>query len=150
MAGFARLSGLGPLATAALDIGMLATTVGAALETSAAVGYTVGQRRGWPWGLDRDPAAARRFHRVVLATLAVATLVMLAGVDPVKITDFTLVISAVALPLTYLPTWLRARDRAVMGRYANGRLANALAAGYFVGICVVAAAAVPLWVLAQR
>lgn len=141
------LAGLGLAGTAVLAVGMLATTVGAAMETTAAIGYTLGQRRGWRWGVQHVPGTAPRFYRVVLGALGVATVVMLAGVDPVRLTNATLVLSAVALPLTYLPTWLRARDRRVMGRHANGRALDAVAAAYFGLICLVALAAVPLWVL---
>ena len=50
------------------------------------------------------------------------------GVDPVVLTEYAVIFSVVALPLTYVPILLVANDRAYMGRYRNGRLANVLGA----------------------
>ena len=60
------------------------------------------------------------------------------GVDPVMLTEYAVIFSAVALPLTYVPILLVANDRAYMGRYGNGRLANVLGIVYLVVIMIVA------------
>ena len=49
-----------------------------------------------------------------------------------------------ALPLTYLPALLIARDPVYMGEYVNGRLSSVLGWLYFVVLTVVALAAIPL------
>jgi Mn2+/Fe2+ NRAMP family transporter len=68
----------------------------------------------------------------------------MSGYDPVKLTEYSVVFSVVALPLTYLPILLVANDRAYMGPHTNGRLANAFGVLYFVLIIVIAVAAIPL------
>ena len=73
--------------------------------------------------------------------------IVMTGVDPVVLTEYAVIFSVVALPLTYLPILLVANDRAYMGRYANGRLANALGVVYLVVIMVVALTAIPLMIL---
>ena len=55
--------------------------------------------------------------------------------------------SVVALPLTYVPILLVANDKAYMGRYVNGRIANAFGLFYLVVIGIVALAAIPLMIL---
>ena len=55
-----------------------------------------------------------------------------------------MVFSVVALPLTYLPILMIARDRSFMGEHANGRVASTLGWLYFAVIAVLAIAAVPL------
>ena len=60
------------------------------------------------------------------------------GVDPVVLTEYAVIFSVVALPLTYVPILLVANDRAYMGRYGNGRLANVLGLVYLVVIMAVA------------
>ena len=57
--------------------------------------------------------------------LAVA--VLLTTVDPVQVTEYSVVFSAVALPLTYFPILVVANDPDYMGEHVNGRLANASA-----------------------
>jgi manganese transport protein len=63
------------------------------------------------------------------------------------LTEYAVIFSVVALPLTYVPILLVANDRAYMGRYGNGRLANALGLVYLIVIMVVALTAVPLMIL---
>jgi len=69
------------------------------------------------------------------------------GYDPVKLTEYSVIFSVVALPLTYLPILLVANDRSYMGSKVNGRLANVLAVLYFVLILAIAVAAIPLMLL---
>ena len=66
------------------------------------------------------------------------------GYDPVKLTEYSVIFSVVALPLTYLPILLVANDRTYMGSHANGRLANTLGVVYFVVILAISLAAIPL------
>jgi manganese transport protein len=71
------------------------------------------------------------------------------GVDPVLLTEYAVIFSVVALPLTYLPVLLIARDRTFMGEHANGLLGNVMGWLFFVVILVVAVAAIPLMIITQ-
>jgi manganese transport protein len=82
-----------------------------------------------------------------LAIFALAMLVVISGYDPVKLTEYSVIFSVVALPLTYLPILLVANDHSYMGSHVNGKLANFLGVLYFVVIIVIAVAAIPLMVL---
>jgi len=53
-------------------------------------------------------------------------MVIATGIDPVQLTEYAVVLSVIALPLTFLPILLVARDRTLMGEHANGLLANTL------------------------
>ena len=44
------------------------------------------------------------------------------GYDPVKLTEYSVIFSVVALPLTYLPILLVANDRSYMGTNVNGTI----------------------------
>jgi len=72
---------------------------------------------------------------------------MLPGVDPVQLTEFAVIFSAVALPFTYVPILLVANDRSYMREYGNGPVANVLGFVYLFVILFIAVAAVPLMVL---
>jgi Mn2+/Fe2+ NRAMP family transporter len=63
------------------------------------------------------------------------------------LTEYAVIFSVVALPLTYLPILLVANDRAYMGRYGNGRFANVLGVIYLVVIMVISLSAIPLMIL---
>ena len=90
---------LGKVGLAVILIGIFAATFGAALETSLSAGYTVAQYLGWQWGKHVKPEEATRFHLVVLVSIVLGMFFMLTGVDPVKVTEYSIVLSAAALPL---------------------------------------------------
>ena len=96
-------------------LGVVAATFGAALETTLSAGYTIAQFFGWPWGKFRPPAQAARFHLLMIICLIVGVGVLLTGIDPVQVTELSVVFSAVALPLTYLPILIVANDPEYMG-----------------------------------
>ncbi|MET0150786.1 MAG: hypothetical protein ABW310_16705, partial [Acidimicrobiales bacterium] len=92
---------------------------------------------------------ASRFHLVTLGSIVLATLVVLTAVDPVKVTEYSIVLSAAALPLTYIPILLVANDPDYMGDQVNSRLSNAIGSVYMVIVLVVAVATVPLMVVTK-
>jgi manganese transport protein len=128
-------------------VGMLFAIGGAALDVAFSGAYNLAQFLGWEWGKYRTPAGAPRFTLTWLVLFALASLVILTGVDPVLVTEYSVIFSAVALPLTYVPILLVANDKAYMGAYANGRLGNTFGLAYLVVILVIAVSAVPLLVL---
>ena len=131
-------------------VGILFAVGGAAIDTCFSGAYNVAQYFGWEWGKYRRPSGAPRFTIAWIALLALALLVIMTGIDPVKLTEYAVIFSVVALPLTYIPILLVANDRAYMGRYVNGRLANTLGLIYLVVILVVAVSAIPLMILSHQ
>jgi Mn2+/Fe2+ NRAMP family transporter len=142
--------GLGKLGLAAAILGFFAATFGAAMETGLSAGYTVAQYFGWAWGKFRRPNEAARFHTVVLVSILAGAAVLMTTIDPIQLTEYTLVFSAVALPLTYLPILVVANDRGYLGAKVNGRLANAVGVVYLVIVVVAALAAIPLMIVTRN
>jgi Mn2+/Fe2+ NRAMP family transporter len=140
---------LGKLGLAAAILGFFAATFGAAMETGLSAGYTVAQYFGWAWGKFHRPAEAARFHTVVLLSILIGVLVLMTTIDPIQLTEYTLVFSAVALPLTYVPILVVANDRGYLGARVNGRLANALGMFYLVVVLLAALAAIPLMIVTR-
>ena len=130
-------------------VGMLFAIGGAAVDSAFSGAYNLAQFLGWQWGRFRTNSGAPRFTITWIVMLFAAFCVVVTGVDPVLVTEFSVIFSAVALPLTYVPILLVANDRAYMGEYRNGRLANALGALYLVVILVISIAAIPLLILSD-
>jgi Mn2+/Fe2+ NRAMP family transporter len=128
-------------------VGMLFAVGGAAIDTCLSGAYNLAQFFGWEWGKHRPAAAAPRFTLSWIALLVLAFGVVMTGIDPVLLTEYSVIFSVVALPLTYLPILLVANDKAYMGRYTNGRLANVFGLIYLAIIMVVALTAIPLMIL---
>jgi manganese transport protein len=125
-------------------VGIAFAVGGAAVDTCFAGAYNLAQFLGWEWGKYRRPAGAPRFTLTWLLLFALAFVIVQTGVDPIQLTEYAVVLSVVALPFTYLPVLLIARDRTFMGDHTNGRLANLLGGIYLVIIVIVAAVAIPL------
>ena len=139
-----------PLGTIGLLValaGILFAVSGAAIDTLFAGAYNISQFFGWEWGRYRSNAGAPRFTAAWIAMLLFACAIVMTGVDPVQLTEYAVIFSVLALPLTYLPILLVANDRAYMGNHANGLIANILGIGYFVVILVVALSAIPLLII---
>ncbi|MDQ0380699.1 NRAMP family divalent metal transporter [Amycolatopsis thermophila] len=138
---------LGKIGLVVVLIGFFAATFGAALETGLSTGYSVAQYFGWQWGKRVRPREAARFHTVILISVLLGTAALLTTVDPVQITELSLLFSAVVLPLTYLPILVVANDRDYLGDHANGRIQNALGVVFLIVILVAAVAAIPLMII---
>jgi manganese transport protein len=143
------VAAVGKLGLAAAILGIFAATFGAALETALSAGYCVAQYFGWEWGKLHAPREAARFYLVVLMSLLAGALFGISRVDPVKVTEYSIVLSAAALPLTYFPILVIANDPDYMGDRVNGKLANALAFVYLVILVVVALATIPLIIITK-
>ena len=125
-------------------VGILFAIGGAAVDACFAGAYSVAQFAGWEWGKYRRPSGAPRFTFAWLLLFALGLAILMTGIDPVELTEYSVVLSVVALPLTYFPVLLIARDRTFMGEHANGPIAAALGWLYFAVLVVVALAAIPL------
>jgi Mn2+/Fe2+ NRAMP family transporter len=137
---------LGKLGLAVVLVGFVAATFGAALETALANGYAVSQFFGWSWGKFVPPRRAPLFHVVLFVSIVGATMLGLTTIDPVKITEYAIVFSAVALPLTYVPVILVANDPDYVGDKTNSKFSNAAAMVSLVVVIVAAVAAIPLMI----
>jgi len=140
---------LGKLGLAVAVLGFVAATFGAACETGLATGYSIAQYFGWQWGKYVRASEARPFHVVLLLICVLAVGVLVTAVDPILVTELSVVFSAVALPLTYFPILVVANDPDYMGEHVNRRLANALGSVYLVVVLVAALAAIPLLVVTR-
>jgi len=151
--GTVALGAQAPLGTIGLIlalVGILFAVGGAAIDTCFSGAYNFAQYFGWEWGKYRRPSGAPRFTIAWVVLLVLALLIIITGIDSVMLTEYAVIFSVVALPLTYIPILLVANDRTYMGRHANGKLANAFGSLYLVVITVVAASAIPLMIITNQ
>ena len=128
-------------------LGMFFAFAGAAIETGLSGAYNLAHFLGWPWGKFRKPREAARFTLSWIAMFALATVVVLTGVDPVQIVEYSIVFSVIILPFTYFPLLVIAGDRHVMGDARNGPLANALGWLFLILVTIAALSAIPLLIM---
>jgi Mn2+/Fe2+ NRAMP family transporter len=138
---------LGQIGLLLAIVGILFAVGGAAIDTLFSGAYNLAQFLGWEWGRYRHPKGAPRFTVTWIVLLVLGLGLVMTGVDPVQLTEYAVIFSAVALPLTYIPILLVANDRSYMREYANGRLANVFGLIYLVLILIISLTAVPLMIL---
>jgi Mn2+/Fe2+ NRAMP family transporter len=137
---------LGKVGLAVVLVGFFAATFGASLETTLSNGYVVSQFFGWSWGKLVSARRAPLFHLVMLVAVIFALALALTTIDPIKITEYSIVFSAVALPLTYIPVLLVANDPNYLGDKTNRRLSNVLGLIMLSVVSLAALAAIPLMI----
>jgi len=135
---------LGKVGLSVALLGFVAATLGAACETGLGVGYSICQYFGSQWGKYVKPHQAVAFHAVLLLSTLAAVGFLLTTVDPIAVTEMSVVFSAVALPLTYFPILVVANDSDYMGDKVNGRTANLLGTIFLILVVIAAVAAIPL------
>ncbi|MDQ3856768.1 MAG: divalent metal cation transporter, partial [Chloroflexota bacterium] len=102
---------------------------------------------GWEWGEDLSPVEAPRFNLVMTLFLLVALLVGLLGIDPLQLTLYGSMFTALVLPIALGPYLVLMNDEEYLGDKTNGRLTNYATIGILVIAFLVALASVPLLVL---
>jgi Mn2+/Fe2+ NRAMP family transporter len=117
---------------------------GAALEIALAIAYLVAQGFGWKWGENLKPAQAARFSLVYTVALVLAGLLIFIGIDPLKLTIFSMALTALCLPVTVLPLLILMNDPQYLGEHVNHWIANAAVLFVSVLACIVALVAIPL------
>jgi Mn2+/Fe2+ NRAMP family transporter len=118
--------------------------LGAALEVSLSLAYMTAQTFGWKWGESVSPWAGARFATVYTVGILLASLVMVTGLDPVKVTIYTMAMNAAVLPVVALPFLVLMNDKRLLGAHANGIISNSVAAGVVLLAFVLAAVSLPL------
>jgi Mn2+/Fe2+ NRAMP family transporter len=120
---------------------------GAALEVALSISYTFAQTFGWNWGEDLEPIEDARFSMVYTVSLFLASLFMLFGVDPLKLTILTMAISAAVMPFVVIPFLLLMNDRKLLRDACNGIISNAATIAIVLLSLVLAVVTIPLAIL---
>jgi Mn2+/Fe2+ NRAMP family transporter len=117
---------------------------GAALEISLAVAYMFAQGFGWNWSKNQRPKEEARFSLVYTLVVALAAVPMLIGLDPLRLTIFSMALTAVALPIAIVPFLFLMNDEQYVREHRNGLLTNTVVT-IVIGLSfLIAIVAIPL------
>jgi Mn2+/Fe2+ NRAMP family transporter len=121
--------------------------LGAAFELALATSYSFAQGFGWNWGESVRPRDASRFTLVYTAMIAVVSLLMMSGIDPLRITLFSMALTSLTLPLVTFPFLILMNDGDYVGEYGNGWISNAAVVVISLLASLLALVAIPLQLL---
>jgi Mn2+/Fe2+ NRAMP family transporter len=118
--------------------------LGATLEIALALAYMIAQGFGWNWGESLPPHKDARFSLTYTALIFAAALFILLGLDPMKLTEISMALTAASLPLGVLPFLILMNDESYLGEHTNGPIANAVVMGISLMATILAVVSIPL------
>lgn len=121
--------------------------VGASIEVTLSLAYATAQTFGWKWGESGAPYQNARFAAVYTGSLILGALVITAGLDPLKLTLFTMALNATVLPVVAIPFLILMNDKRLLRQYVNGPATNLLVVGIVLIAIVLAVVSLPLLLL---
>jgi Mn2+/Fe2+ NRAMP family transporter len=126
---------------------MAIACLGAALEVALSMSYAFAQTFGWNWGEDLTPSEDARFCLVYTIAIFAGSLFMLVGIDPLKLTLWTMAINAAVLPVVAIPMLLLMNDKQRLREHRNGIISNAATVVIVLLTLVLFVVSIPLAVV---
>lgn len=125
-------------------LGLGIACLAAALEVALSLAYATAQTFGWTWGESLDPRKDARFSLVYTAAILLSSLIILVGVNPLKLTILAMAVEAAVLPFVALPFLLLMNDRKLLKEHANGWISNTIAVVVLLLSLVLTVVSIPL------
>jgi Mn2+/Fe2+ NRAMP family transporter len=135
---------LGPwtfgLLCASIGIACLST----ALEVALSIAYLAAQGLGWNWTENKPPRTQARFALVYTGAVLVGALLVLTGIDPIRLTNLAMALTSATLPIAMLPFLFIMNDPVYVHDRGNGWVSNAVVL-FVIGLAfVLAIVTIPL------
>jgi Mn2+/Fe2+ NRAMP family transporter len=123
------------------------TCFGATLEITLAIAYLLAQGFGWNWSENLKPGKDARFSVAYSVSIVVAALPIAAGMDPLRLTNISMVATAASLPVTVIPLLVLMNDGDILMKQVNGWVSNVALVLLALLALVLLVAALPLQIL---
>jgi Mn2+/Fe2+ NRAMP family transporter len=117
---------------------------GAAQEIILEIAYFVAQGFGWNWSENPEPKKEARFCLVYTVIVILGVLLVLVGLDPLKLTIFSMALTAATLPVSVIPFLFLMNDKKYVGEYRNGWISNGVVLFIIMLSFVLAIVTIPL------
>ena len=118
--------------------------LGATLEIALSLAYLVAQGLGWNWGEDLAPRDDARFALTYTLLVVAGSLFVLVGIDPLRLTQISMALTATSLPIATFPFLILMNDKAYLGDHTNGHLGNAVVMFISVLSAILGVVSIPL------
>jgi Mn2+/Fe2+ NRAMP family transporter len=121
--------------------------LGAAMEVTLQLAYMVAQGFGWNWSKNQRPKEEARFSLTYTVFIVLGTLLVVVGFDPLKLTIFSMALTAATLPVAIIPFLVLMNDEEYVGEHTNSLFSN-VAIIAIIGLAfVLAVVTIPLEIL---
>jgi Mn2+/Fe2+ NRAMP family transporter len=123
------------------------TCFGSTLEIVLAMAYLMAQGFGWSWSENLKPARDARFSTSYSVLILLAALPIAVGMDPLSLTNISMVATAASLPVTVIPLLVLMNDGDLLDAHVNGWPSNLALVVIALLSVVLLVAALPLQLL---
>jgi Mn2+/Fe2+ NRAMP family transporter len=121
--------------------------LGAALEITLEMAYFTAQGFGWNWSENQPPKKEARFSLTYTVVILLGGLIVLTGIDPLKLTIMSMALTAATLPFSIVPFLILMNDRNYLEDHRNGWFSNTVVILIMLLAFVLAIVSIPLQVL---
>jgi len=118
--------------------------MGAALEITLEIAYLTAQGFGWNWSENQPPKAEARFATAYTVIIILGAISSIAGIDPLSLTIFSMVVTAATLPVSVVPFLFLMNDYSYVRVYRNGWFSNTVVIAIIGLAFVLALVSIPL------
>jgi Mn2+/Fe2+ NRAMP family transporter len=123
------------------------TCFGATIEIVLAMAYILAQGFGWRWSENLKPGQDARFSTSYTVLILLAAVPIALGMDPLSLTNISMVATAASLPVTVLPLFVLMNDGDLLNTRVNGWASNLALVVIALLSVVLLVAALPLQLL---
>lgn len=123
------------------------TCFGSTLEIVLSLAYTIAQGFGWSWSENLKPEKDARFATTYTVLILLAAVPIAIGMNPLALTNISMVATAASLPVTVLPLLVLMNDGDILLTHTNGWLSNSALVIIALLSVVLLVAAIPLQLL---
>jgi Mn2+/Fe2+ NRAMP family transporter len=117
---------------------------GAAIELALGTAYMLAQTLGWNWDENEKAHREARFAASYSIILLLSGLTLLSGLDPLKLTMYSMALTAVILPLVVIPFLMLMNNEEYLQEHTNGPIGNAVVIITIVLSSIIAIVTIPL------
>jgi Mn2+/Fe2+ NRAMP family transporter len=128
------------LVTASLFVACL----GAAMEITLQLSYMVAQGFGWNWSKNQRPTDEARFSLTYTIFIILGALLVVFGIDPLKLTIFSMALTAATLPVAIVPFLFLMNDEEFVEEHTNSLFSNVAVIAIIALAFVLAVVTIPL------
>jgi Mn2+/Fe2+ NRAMP family transporter len=123
------------------------TCFGTTMEIALAIAYLLAQGFGWNWSENLKPDKDARFSVAYTVLLLVAAMPVALGLDPLRLTNISMTLTAASLPVTVLPLVVLMNDEHTLRGHVNGWVSNGALVVIAILSVVLLVVALPLQIL---
>jgi Mn2+/Fe2+ NRAMP family transporter len=122
-----------------LGVGLLAVPV-----LAGSTAYALSETFGWRASLELKPWQAKPFYAVIVASVGIAVLLNLLGVEPMRFLVLAAILNGLSAPILMVIVWYLARNKRLLGRWVSPVWSQVL-----MGVAILAMTSMPImWLFA--